>query len=224
VYPWHYRWTEYQTMMSALKRFIPVQQPDQTLVVYGSYRQDFIGCRYWLQHKLHIKHHYLIKSLSHSPDTIKALQSQQFASCVMIESMQGMQHIQRSLAVVREIMGENAAVLLLILNDSEHISRMSQNFQVEFIHRISSLANTHYQIANVTSIHNQLTQWGAKIAAGINQTFSHSKKLRFLAYILIGAPLSLLTLVYNSMAGLMKGKGHCTTILVTLTAEKRRGL
>jgi hypothetical protein len=221
VYPWHYRWQEYQATMAAIKKFIPTEQ-DKTLVVYGSYQQGFMGYRHWLQQDMQITHHYLLNSLRASTNKIKQLQANQFQSCVVIESLNGMTDIKNTLALVHQLVHENGKVLLLLLNDSS--LNKSNNLQIEFMHRISSFGNTNFQIVDVASIHSQMTKWGGAITAKINRAFSYSKKSRFLAYLLIGTPLSFFTLIFNGLSWMVKGRGHCTTILVTLTAEQARGL
>ena len=219
VFPWHYRWVEYQAVGTEINDYFSSQSGHQTLVLYEAYVQDFLRYHSWLQ-KIHTAScHYLLPEWLRLKNIIKAMQNRKFDACIIMVRVEGLAGIRSALSQVKEVLNKNGKVLLVIPNECRHLSKFSYDFLGEFSGRINTLVNMPYKIEKVTPIYSNISLLGAMAISEISTNYYHNRKMRFLMYILIGFPGILLTFFCNIFRRFFAGKMHCTNILVTLTPQ-----
>lgn len=216
---WHYRWREYRDVMNALES-IELADPDNTAVFYDSYQLDFMWYRNWMEKELNISHHYHMKNMLSDETKRNELQNRKFKSIVYIIKLNDLETINDSLNHLNCLLEKNGKCYVLICNDKHCYSLLKQDFWGHLAHNMIAMTSAKYRVDEIDVIHSNTTMLGAMAITRINKLFSHSRRLRFLSYMTVGAFASLYCLVRNCLPIFSKTQsGHCTNVLLTLTPE-----
>jgi hypothetical protein len=215
VFRWHPRWYEYQMIKNIIQSYVHSNHHN-TIALYDVYNVDFMRYRSWLKETLKIPRHYFMRSLLNSPAKLKKLQKANFDVCIFFVRLHDLGKITKSLNAIKKMLSTNGKMLVFISNEHNHYSRLIYDFQGEFAYKVHSLLSSSYHIKEIITVHNNLTLLGAMILSHVNKIFSHNKRLKFLFYILVGAPCSLLFLIRNYLSFGKRNIGHCTNIVTVL--------
>jgi hypothetical protein len=220
VFRWHYRWREYRLTTDLLETFINPKNTENTAVFYGAYQSAFMKYCGWFKRALRIPHHFYLKSLLHDPDKLAQLRSEKFQCCVLMIPLNDLGKIQLYLDTLKNMLADDGRIILFIPNEGMRSTQFSFGFKKEFAYKMNALLNTPFQILRVETIHNNLSMLGTWVIETILQTFSHSRKKRFLFYTIFGIPGCTLALIRH-LFPIMKNsrRGHCKNILVTLAPK-----
>ncbi len=220
VRPWHYRWSEYQSVMNSIKTHVKLYDNQHIAVFYDSYHTDFSKFNNWLKNSLKIDHHYYTNSLMHSPDKLNELKSSKFLLCILLTQVENLEKINNKLTMVSTLINKNGKLLLFIPNTKNFHSPFLYDFQGEFVYRIGNIMSSEFHIEKINSIYNNLTRLGLMWRYKTDRLFFYKRKRKFLFYIISTIPSTVMCLIINLFSKILgPKKGHCTNIIATLVPE-----
>jgi hypothetical protein len=212
----HFRFQEYRATRKVIKQFVSQISPENILSLYGTNDIEFMCYCGWLKRDLKIAHHYNLQS-AHKKTIIEFLQGRQFARCILFVKTEDRKKIKNSLTLIKPLLAPNTEILIFIMNKNNESSTFLYDFPKKFLAEINDYVNPDYMISRITPIHSNLSILGTMMVRWINLKFNYSKKMRLLAYVLLGLPALFFTVVRNVLLGRLTHKqGYCTSIFVTL--------
>jgi hypothetical protein len=215
---WHARWHEYQSVMNAIQKHIGPENATNTLVVYNASKGSWLNYHYWLKQSFKVSYYYPIQELlSVQGSQLTALQQCKFATCIFLMDVESLPAAKEWLIFIKNILAVNGKVLMLIKNTKNN--EFKCYFKADFARQICQIINTSYDITDITTIYSNLTLLSAVTIKKIKEWFSYAH-LRFLLFFLLSVSGSIFSLLINCLPKASRGKsGHCTHILITLTAS-----
>lgn len=218
VYRWHHRWKEFRTMTQLLQYYLPPELCKKSAVFYTAHLPQFMRYCKWFKETLNIQHHYDVKNLKKATSKMQELQSHPFEACILMMNVDELVKHDDTLEMIKGILKKNGKLFIFMPNLKNFEFQPTSDMRDRFSHSVNAIINRGYRITHVEATYNNLTMLGSVIVERINRFYAHSKKLRFLFYMLIGLPSSLYVLLANGVFGFAppKKKGHCTNILVML--------
>lgn len=222
---WHHRWREYRLIRHFIKNSIASRDVDNIAVFYNSYFNLFMQFCSWFKSTWHIKHHYFIRSLKHTPSKLHELQTNPFDLCFLMVRMEEMGSIKSLLMFVEKMVKKNGTVLVFIPNEKNGYPKVLYDFQGAFSHNINGMINTDFRLVSVDPINNNLTLLGGMLTQRIYNIMKMNKVLGYSLCVLFGLPSVLFCSVWNMIFGssTFKKTGHCAGIFVTLALDNATG-
>jgi len=221
VYPWHYRWLEYQTVTSILKKHMLHTQPDKTVVLYNSYHAPFMRYSNWFKNTMRVTHHYYTANLANSALTLAELRQTNPELCFLFTKFDHLSKIGKSIRLIKSILPSSTKIILCITNEKTYFPGFIFDFQREFAYNMGSIINTDYQIKDIAPVFDNFSLLGTMAVMRITESLDYSRTWRFLCYFLFGIPGTLLSFLRNCLRRKSPAtSGLCTNLIVTLAQDQ----
>lgn len=213
----HYRHGEHQDVMHHLRQHISAATPEKTIGMYTTYFLPFMRYSSWLKTSEHVSDHILIQDAASNKITQERLGKNKYKLCIFFLQLNDLDRVRKYLTTIQPLLESNSQIVMVFLNQHNHLSNIVYNFQLEFAYKFNNLINTDYKVIDVATVHDNFTFFGNFFISRINFIFDYSKIRRAIAFLLIGLPGSFLIWMRNAIPRKKpRKKGHCTNILVTL--------
>lgn len=217
VYPWHYRWFEYRSVLGKLKQLVPPNKSNRVLFLYSAYIQDFITYRQWCGAMYENSTHYSLNPLLQSGNSVEDISLDGFDHCILMVRLIDMKKLRQILMMLKTKMPDNANIVVIIPNEKRAVTSMVFNFQGEFSARMNALTNVPYTIKNITPITSNASVLGAIAVSQLTTQFSYSRVVRLVVCAMLAVPGTIIILATNLISRFLIKSRHCTDIIVALT-------
>ncbi len=180
VFPWHYRWLEYQRVTTALQQHLP-QQSERMLVLYSSYLHDFMNYRNWFAKQFKQAANYFLPAWRQAQKKGK-LPDKKYDVCLLMLKLNDMPKLRELLTQLQSSLTPGAEIILFVPNEYRAISNLAYNFVGEFSARMNNLINLPFKIKDIITINSNQSLFGASGVNYITQRYSYSRKKRLWHY------------------------------------------